>query len=240
MAIWNNRLIAVANVCAFTTGAVMIGVATFIPTFIQGVMGQTPAVAGFTLAMMSIGWPLAATVAGRIMIKVGYRNIAILGGMALVAGSVFFVTLQPEKGPLWAAAGAFLVGIGMGLTSTTFIVSIQSSVEWTMRGAATASHMFMRILGNTVGAAILGGMLNNYLSRFLQSQAAGTAQIPVGLDAANLLLGPGRGEAFSETALAVVRQGLAESLYIVYWGVLAVAFLSVLLMYYLPKKEELK
>ena len=237
MAIWNNRLIALANVCAFTTGVVMIGVATFLPTFIQGVMGLTPAVAGFTLAMMSIGWPLAATVAGRIMIKFGFRIIALVGGVALVAGAIFFVTLQPEKGPLWAAAGAFLVGAGMGLTATTFIVAIQSSVEWTMRGAATASHMFMRILGNTVGAAALGGVLNNYLNRFLQSQSEST-NIPLDLDIANSLLDPHKRSGLTETAVSTLRQGLAEALNIVYWGVLAVALLSVLFIYYLPKKEE--
>ncbi len=238
MAIWNNRLIALANICAFTTGALMIGVATFLPTFVQGVMGQTPAVAGFTLAMMSIGWPIASTIAGRVMIRFGYRRIALLGGLNLVAGAIFLVTLQPAKGPLWAAAGTFLVGVGMGLTATTFIVSIQSSVDWTMRGAATASHMFMRILGNTVGAAVLGGVLNNYLSRFLQSQA-GATKIPLDLNVANLLLDPQRRDSLSETALLILRQGLAESLHVVYWGVLAVGFLSVLLIYNLPKKEEL-
>lgn len=237
MAIWNNRLIALANVCAFTTGAVMIGVATFLPTYVQGVMGMTPSVAGFTLAAMSIGWPLASTVAGRIMMRFGYRIIALTGGVALVAGSLFFVTLQPEKGPLWAAVGTFLVGVGMGLTATTFIVSIQSSVDWKMRGAATASHLFMRILGNTVGAAVLGGVLNNYLSRFLQSYT-GSAKIPLDLDVVNLLLDPRKQGSLPDTVLTFLRQGLAESLYRVYWAAMALALLSVLLMYYLPKKEK--
>lgn len=237
MAIWNNRLIALANVCAFTTGAVMIGVATFLPTFVQGVMGLTPAVAGFTLAMMSIGWPLASTAAGRLMLRFGYRIITLVGGVALVAGSIFFITLQPEKGPLWAAVGTFLIGTGMGLTATTFIVSIQSSVDWKMRGAATASHMFMRILGNTVGAAVLGGVLNNYMSHFLQNRAS-SAKIPLGLDVVNLLLDPQKRGNLSATAISILQQGLAQSLYLVYWGVLAVALLSVLLMYYLPKKED--
>ncbi|MDT3700121.1 MAG: MDR family MFS transporter [Thermincola sp.] len=237
LAIWKNPLIAVANLCAFTTGAVMIGVATFLPTYIQGVMGQAPAVAGLCLGMMSLGWPLASTVAGRIMIRYGYRSITLLGGAALVAGAIFFVTLQPGKGPIWAAAGAFLIGAGMGLSATTFIVAIQSSVDWTMRGAATASHMFMRILGNTVGAAVLGGVLNNYLSRFLQSRA-GAAQIPLDLDVANLLLDPQRSSNLSDQVLLILRRGLTESLHIVYWGVLVLALLSVLLMYKLPRKLE--
>jgi len=34
----------------------------------------------------------------------------------------------------------------MGLARTVFIVGIQNSVEWKMRGVATASNMFMNIL----------------------------------------------------------------------------------------------
>lgn len=43
----------------------------------------------------------------------------------------------------------------MGLARTVFIVGIQESVEWKMRGVATASNMFMNILGSTMGAALL-------------------------------------------------------------------------------------
>ena len=50
-----------------------------------------------------------------------------------------------------------MIGIGMGLTSTVFIVSIQATVPWRQRGAATSSAMFMRFVGQSTGAALWRG-----------------------------------------------------------------------------------
>ncbi len=73
----------------------------------------------------------------------------------LLTGAIVLASLHPSAGPLWAAAGAFAVGAGMGLCNTTFLVASQSSVPWHQRGAATASNVFMRNVGQAVGAAVL-------------------------------------------------------------------------------------
>src|SRR5699024_10329517 len=59
--LWQDKLVALANIATFTSGAIMIGLSSFLPTYAQGVMGRTAVVAGFTLTMMSVGWPLAST-----------------------------------------------------------------------------------------------------------------------------------------------------------------------------------
>jgi len=78
----------------------------------------------------------------------------------LVAGSMLLVALQPESTLTLAAAGSFVIGIGMGFCNTAFIVSIQAGVGWTERGVATSSYVFMRIVGQSVGAAVFGAVLN--------------------------------------------------------------------------------
>ena len=70
------------------------------------------------------------------------------------------ILLTPASGLLWAGGGAFLLGVGMGFCNTAFIVSIQASVGWNERGMATSSTMFMRIVGQSVGAAVFGAILN--------------------------------------------------------------------------------
>src|SRR5699024_1478281 len=64
--LWRDRLVAFANIATLTSGAIMIGLSSFLPTYVQGVMGRTAVVAGFTLTMMSVGWPIASTFAGYI------------------------------------------------------------------------------------------------------------------------------------------------------------------------------
>ncbi|HNU69148.1 MAG TPA: MFS transporter, partial [Myxococcota bacterium] len=68
------------------------------------------------------------------------------------------VLLRPHHGPWIASLGSFVIGIGMGFTSTVFIVSIQASVPWRQRGAATSSSMFLRFIGQAVGVAGCGAV----------------------------------------------------------------------------------
>ncbi|MFZ3589452.1 MDR family MFS transporter [Bacillus sp. DJP31] len=233
--IWGERSILIANLASLTTGVMLIGVSSFLPAFVQGVMEQSPIVAGFTLTTMSIGWPIAATIAGRSLLKIGFRTTSIIGGLSLIHGSLIFITMTPESGPLWAAFGSFLLGIGMGFTTTSFIVSIQSTVQWEQRGVATAANMFMRTLGSSIGAALLGGILNSRLLAYIQSQGL---QDQVDLDTTNVLLNEEQRSQLSESVRSVLQEGLTVSLQTVYWVVLLFAIVSFVLVLFLPKDDQ--
>lgn len=235
--IWKVRSIFIANVTSLATGIMLIGISSFLPTYVQGVMEQTPIIAGFTLTVMSIGWPIASTLSGRMLNHIGYRNTSIIGGIFLILGSSFFVTLSAASGPVWAACGSFFVGIGMGLTLTAFIVSIQSTVSWQQRGIATASNMFMRNLGNTVGAALLGGILNNRLGHFLAEQT-NRDQYQLTIDSVNILLNKSERAKLPETARTILQNGLITSLNSVYLVVLIVSVICLLLIFFIPKKNS--
>ncbi|CAH0345907.1 MDR family MFS transporter [Bacillus sp. CECT 9360] len=235
--IWQERSILIANIVSLTTGVMLIGLSTFLPTFVQGVMERSPTVAGFTLTAMSIGWPIASAVSGRLLAKIGFKATSILGGLSLIAGSLILVFLPPEAGPLVAACGSFFVGVGMGLTSTSFIVLIQSTVSWERRGIATASNMFMRNLGTTVGAALLGGIMNSGLQSYLDKNNHSGTKLTI--DSANQLLNSEERAKLPAKAVEVLQDGLSYSLQNVYLIVLLFAVVSLLLLLLLPKKESM-
>ena len=145
--------------------AVMMGVSAFLPTYVQGAMGRSALAGGLVLGAMSVTWAVASFFGGRLMVRTTYRLTAVLGTLALIAGSAVLITLTPERGVVWASAGSLLIGVGMGLCNTTFIVSIQAAVPWQQRGAATSSCMFLRFVGQSLGAASFGAVLNLTLLR---------------------------------------------------------------------------
>ena len=120
----------------------------------------------------------------------------------------------------------------MGLTSTAFIISIQNAVEWHERGAATAANMFMRNIGNAIGAALLGGVLNSQLSAYLAGKS-GADNLSV--NSVNELLG-GEGD-IPASARAILGEGLTSSLHAVYFVVFLFAALSFILLLFLKKGE---
>ncbi len=158
--LWRNPVIVAGSLGNCATGAVMMGVSAFLPAYVQGAMGRSPGAGGLVLGAMSVSWAFASLLAGRVMLRTSYRGTALLGGAALVAGCGMLLALSPARGPLWAGAGSFVIGLGMGFCSTTFIVSIQAAVPWAKRGAATSSAMFLRFVGQALGAAGCGAVLN--------------------------------------------------------------------------------
>jgi EmrB/QacA subfamily drug resistance transporter len=162
--VWRHPVVSACNFAALAIGAVLMGVVVFVPIYVQGLMGRSPLVAGFALTSESISWMITGALAGWFLTRGSYRGVAAIGGMLLLLGGIVLVTLHPAAGPLWAAAGAFLVGGGMGFCNTTFLIAAQSSVPWNQRGAATASNVFMRTVGQAFGAAVLGGILNASLA----------------------------------------------------------------------------
>lgn len=233
--IWKYKAISISNLASFTTGIIMMGVSSFLPAFVQGVMEESPMVAGFTLTTMSIGWPIASALAGKMIVKMGYRKLTVTGGFALIIGSLIFVALSPEKGPIWAAFGSFFIGFGLGLTTTSFIVCIQSTVGWNVRGVATAANMFMRTLGSAVGAAFLGGILNSRLQSFLINRGL---EDNITLETANLLLNEQEREQLVQSTKSILQEGLTMSLHTVYLGVLIIAILTLALVFFMPETEE--
>jgi len=160
------------------------------------------------------------------------RKIVRAGGVAVCVGALLVVTLA-DRGPLPLALATFLMGVGFGFLNTTFIVAIQTSVPWTQRGAATATNMLMRMLGNAAGAAVFGGLLNLHMKRYLAEHAPGRG---LSLDSVQGLLDERfAGVTAADPALMeVLRAGLSESLHLVFWGVLAAAAATLLISWRAP------
>ena len=226
LALWRRRIVLTCNLAGFGASVTMISVTAVLPAYVQGVMGRSPGVAGFVVGATSISWMFASITAGRLMIRTSYRLTAAIGGAALVAGSLVLLTLDPASVPLRAAAGAFLIGIGMGFCNTTFLVAIQANVGWSERGIGTGSQMFMRMIGQAVGAALLGAILNWGVNH----------RLPGAGDAVNQLLLPGLRHHLAAGEIARLSDAFALSVHDAYIAVVAVAAATLLLALGLPRR----
>lgn len=235
--LWKRKQIRYANFASFTSGAMLLAVSTFLPTYVQGVLGEPPLIAGLTLTMTSIGWPISSLIAGKMMLRTGFRFTAIIGGIGLMAGAVFFYTLPHVGHPLWAAIGSCLLGSGLGFSTTTFIVSIQSTVEWNVRGEATAMNMFMRLLGGAVGVALLGGILNRRLQHFFEREGE-ALQMEPNIETITSLLDNHNESFLSSEQWELLRGGLQISLSAVFVALLFLALISFIFIMLLPKESR--
>lgn len=231
--VFQDRFLVGANLGSMMVGLMSIGLSSFLPTFVQGVQGATPLIAGFALAAMSIGWPLASSQAGKLYLKVGFQRTALLGGVVTVVAGLLFASLGVGSTPPEAAAVSFVLGCGLGLMSTSLVVAVQASVDWGRRGVVTGANMFTRNVGSAVGAAVFGSILNGRLLATLSRAPAHIkASLPSGLNAASLSVGnqlhvPAAVRAFVAAALDFGVHG-------VFLALLAASVLGVLVVMIMP------
>jgi len=222
--LWSRRLIATSNAATLLAGMALIGLSTILPLYVQGVLGRSPLVAGFTLTMLVVGWPLAVMLSGRFYRVFGIQRTLRVGSLMFPFGACFLLFLTPDSSPIVAGAGSFFMGFGMGLISLTSIVLVQDSVKWSMRGSATSSIIFSRSLGNTLGATVLGAILNAGINHYAGGEAAAGLHAalnqPTGLSAL--------------AADPAIRAVFNAALHWSFWGVVVVAVLTFVTTWLIP------
>ena len=158
--VFRRRLLVTSGQLAVGVGAILLGLSSYVPIYVQDVLGYGPLVAGFALAALTLGWPITASQAGRVYLRVGFRATALIGTVLVTGGCALLLLLGAESS-VWAVGTYCLViGLGMGLTAAPTLIAAQSSVGWSERGVVTANNIFLRSLGSALGAAVFGAIAN--------------------------------------------------------------------------------
>ena len=161
--VFSRRLLLTSSLVGLGVGAVLIGLTSYVPTFVQGVLGTGPLVAGFALATLTVGWPITASQAGRAYLRLGFRTTALIGTVVTVIGTILTALLTADSNVYEVGAACFVVGAGLGFVAAPTLIAAQSSVGWSERGVVTGNNMFSRSIGSAVGVALFGAIANGTL-----------------------------------------------------------------------------
>jgi len=163
--VFSRRLLLTTTLVGLGVGAVLIGLTSYVPTYLEGSLGVQPLVAGLALAALTLGWPLTASIAGRFYLRIGFKRTTLIGiGIVLVGAAVLAVTASTPS-VVVVALSCFVIGAGMGLSAVPSLIAAQSSVEWNERGVVTGTNLFARSIGSAVGVAIFGAIANSIFGK---------------------------------------------------------------------------
>ncbi len=239
LTLFNNRFISISSVGNVVMGVIMFGVTSYVPLFVQGVKGGTATSAGVTLGPLLLAWPIASTLSGKIIIRYGYRLTAIVGASLAAIGTAMVTLFNINIAMPFIVAAMAVIGTGLGLMSTAFIISVQNAVPWNLRGVATASTQFFRTIGGTIGVAVMGTILNaQMVLRFMPIFAHYpdvVAQLPKSVAPTNVLLTPEVRGTLPIDFLHQLQAALAQSLFWVYALMFILALIGLAIMFRLPR-----
>ncbi|MFI7501176.1 MFS transporter [Streptomyces sp. NPDC049687] len=213
--VWRRRTIAAVNLALGALGLLMVAPSVFLPTYAQAVLGLGPVTAGFVLSVWTLSWPLSAALSQHVYRRIGFRDTALLGIGAAALVLVAF-PLLPYPGEAWQPTLLMLLlGAALGLFQLPLIVGVQSTVGWSERGTTTASVLFCRQTGQTIGASVFGAVANGVLA----ARLGGAGD----LDSVTRALDAG-------TAPESVRHAVASAVHAVYLGAACAAALAFLVL----------
>ncbi|MEU8677092.1 MFS transporter [Streptomyces sp. NPDC048560] len=231
--VWKRRTIASVNLALGAMGLLMVAPTVFLPTYAQSVLGLGPIAAGFVLSVMTLSWPVSAAFSNRVYNRIGFRLTAVIGMSATLLILLAF-PLLPYPGSAWQPALIMLLlGAALGLFQLPLIVGVQSTVGWSERGTTTASVLFCRQVGQSLGAALFGAVANGVLaSRLADAPVTG---LPDDLDAiSHALADPG---SLSAAATDYLRRAVDAAVDYVYLGAAGAAALALLVLVFMAPRR---
>jgi EmrB/QacA subfamily drug resistance transporter len=168
-----NRVVASSLLCMGLVGMAMFGTISFVPLFVQGVIGTSATSSGVVLTPLMLGAVAASFVSGQWVSRSGRtRPNAITGPIFLTAGMFLLWRMNVGTTNGEAARNMVIAGIGLGLMMQVFVLVVQNAVPRTFMGSATALTQFSRSIGGTLGVTLMGVIVNQGLP---QRAGAGVA-----------------------------------------------------------------
>ena len=158
--LFRDRMFLVACGHGILAGCAVFGGATFVPLYVQGVLGTSATGAGAALMPMLLAWVFSSILGTRLLLRLGYHTIALAGMVALVIGAFPLMFLDTQTNRLLLMTSLGLMGFGMGFSIPAFLIAVQSTVERSKLGTATSTLQFSRSIGGAFGIGIMGAILS--------------------------------------------------------------------------------
>jgi MFS family permease len=148
-----------ANLTAVCAIAAMAGFLFLSTLYLQDVRGMTALRAGLTLLPMPAVMGLCAPLAGRMVARRGPRVPLVLAGAALTIASAALSRLT-DVTPAWYLICTYgLFGAGAGMVSSPITNGVMSGVPKSQAGMASGLNSSSRMLGQSLGVAVVGSVL---------------------------------------------------------------------------------
>ncbi|MBU5261768.1 MDR family MFS transporter [Bacillus atrophaeus] len=160
MYLFKNRTFTFLNLIGFFMSIGMFGAVTFVPFFMQGIVGVSASESGTIMTPMMVSMIITSIIGGQLVYKVGIKPQIITGMVIMAGGFLLLTTLDLDTSKLVATSYMAIIGLGMGLVMPILTLALQESFSKEELGVVTSSSQFFRSIGGTFGITVLGAVMN--------------------------------------------------------------------------------
>jgi EmrB/QacA subfamily drug resistance transporter len=231
--LFRNRAFWVTSAVGLIVGFALFGSVTYLPLFLQVVKGASPTASGLQMLPLMGGSLVTSIISGQLISRTGRYKVFPLVGTVFTALGLFLLSrMSMETSTIMASLIMLLLGLGLGLVMQVLVIAAQNAVEYKDLGVATSGATLFRLVGGSLGTAVLGAIFASRLGVNL------SRLLPPGAEGANL--GAGVNQQLLSQMPAAVRAAYAQaftiSLGTVFLVATAIALLGFLLTWLLPER----
>jgi MFS family permease len=229
--LFRNRVFAISVVVSFLVVGGMYGALSFVPLFVQGVIGRTAQSSGVVLTPMMLSFVAGSVVAGQIVSRTGRYKVQALVGMCLVvAGFVLFSRLTTSSSALEVVRDMVVLGVGIGATMPIFSITVQSVFPHRMLGTVNSARQLFSNLGGAIAVPVMTAVVVNRFHAGLPATA------PKGLQPQSLLTAESQRHV-SAGFVHAVRSALTSGITDIFAIGIGMGALALVLVTLLPRVE---
>ena len=157
--IFRDRVVSLGLLGNVTSGIAFGACIVYPPIFFEAVAGKDATTAGLLLAPFALSSALFTMVAGQITDRFGgHKLIPLFGSVLCLIGYSLLSTIDGSTSAWFVIGSAMVVGVGIGCMMQTLLYLIQRFVRPADLGVATSATMLARVLGNSLGVALVGSV----------------------------------------------------------------------------------
>ena len=175
-AILANRTFIISTLVGMLAMGGMIGVLSYLPTYLQMVYGYSATASGLLLVPMTLGMLGGGIGSGVLMTRNGRYKVYPVLGPLVAAGASFWLSRLSTTSPVWeVSAATFVMGAGIGLFFQLLVTVVQNAVPARHLGTATSGNNFFREVGVSLGASLIGAAFSSGLTSSLADRIGALA-----------------------------------------------------------------
>ena len=149
-------------------GFALFGSVTYFPVFLQVVKRVSPTASGMQMLPMMGGMLTMSIVSGQMISRTGkYKRFPVLGTGIMAAALCLLSQLSTDTSSVMTGLYILMLGVGLGLVMQVLVISVQNAVDFKDLGVATSGATLFRLIGGSLGTAILGAVFSAQLARNL-------------------------------------------------------------------------
>jgi EmrB/QacA subfamily drug resistance transporter len=163
--LFGQRTFTLTSLIGLIVGFALFGSVTYLPVYLQLVKGVGPTESGLQMLPMMGGMLVTSIVSGQLISRTGRYKLFPILGTAVMSIGLFLLSRLTVSSSTWAASfDMLLLGLGLGLVMQVLVIAVQNSVDYSDLGVATSGATLFRLIGGSLGTAVLGAIFASRLS----------------------------------------------------------------------------